>query len=129
MLLGGSLEVAKTFAVDLALEGTDGALVDRKAVVGYDQAVVDLNDTPKASTFGTGAEGGVEGEERWSGSAEGLACDWRAKPVGEICDRLYICIEYLNTTFAKMEGLLRGFDESGSRLFVQARDAILHCEE
>ena len=51
MLFGGSLKVAKTFAVYLALEGADGALVDRKAVVGYDQAVVDLNDTPKASTF------------------------------------------------------------------------------
>jgi hypothetical protein len=107
------------------LEGTDGALIDREAVVGDDEAVVDLNDTPKASTFGTGAEGGVEGEERWSGSAEGLACDWRAQSVGEICDRLYICIEYLNTTFAKMESLLRGFDESGSRLFVQARNTIL----
>ena len=36
MLLGGSLEVAKTFTVDLALKGADGALVDRKAVIGYD---------------------------------------------------------------------------------------------
>jgi hypothetical protein len=107
------------------LEGADGTLVDRKAVVGYDEVVVDLNDTPKASTLGTGAEGRVEGEERWNSSAEGLPCDWRAKPVSKICDRLYIRINYMNTTFAKMEGLLRGFDESGSRLFVQARDTIL----
>ena len=126
MLFGGSLEVAKTFAVDLALEGADGALVDRKAVVGYDQTVVDLNNTPEASTFGTGAKGGVKGEERWSGRAEALACDWRAEPVSKVCDRLYICIEYLNTTFAKMEGLLRSFDEPGARFFVHARDAILH---
>ena len=68
MLFGGSLEVAKTFAVNLALEGANGALVDRKAVVGYDQAVVDLNDTPKASTFGTGAKG--ELKVKSAGAAE-----------------------------------------------------------
>ena len=49
--------------------------------------------------------------------------------MSKVCDRLCIGIEYLNTTFAEKEGLLRGFDESGSRLFVQVRDAILHCEQ
>ena len=126
MLFGGSLEVPKPFAVDLALEGADGALVDRKAVVGYDQTVVDLNNTPEASTIGAGAQGGVKGEERWSGRAEALACDWRAEPVSKVCDQIYICIEYLNTTFAKMKGLLRSLDEPGARFFVHARDAILH---
>jgi len=129
MLFGGLLEVAKAFAIDLALEGANGAVVYREAVVWNYETVVDLNDTPEASAFRAGPEGRVEREERWDGCAEGLACDWRAKPVGEVCDWLYICIEYLNTTLSEMEGLLRGFDEAGANLVVQDRDPILYDKE
>ena len=43
VFLGGSLQVAKTLAVNLALKGTNGALVDRLAPFRNDQTVVDLD--------------------------------------------------------------------------------------
>ena len=57
MLFGGTLEVAKAFAINLALEGANGTVVYREAVVWNDKAVFDLNDTPEASAFGAGTEG------------------------------------------------------------------------
>ena len=57
MLFGGTLEVAKAFAIDLALEGANGTVVYREAVGWNDKAVVDLNSTPEAFAFGAGTEG------------------------------------------------------------------------
>ena len=69
-LFGELDEVLLGLAVDLAFPRPDGAVRDGQGVVGDGEAVVDVDDTPKAAAPGAGAEGGVEGEQAGHGGPE-----------------------------------------------------------
>ncbi len=114
VLLGGALKVTQAFAVDLALEGADGTVVDREAVVGDDEALVDFDDTSESAAFRAGTDGGVEGEKRGDGGTEGLSGLGGTEPLGEFGELGAFCIQYVDASFAEVERILGGFDEAGA---------------
>ena len=129
MLPRGALKVAQAFAVDLALEGADGSVIDGETVVGYDQTFVDLNDAAEAPAFGAGADGGVEREECRRGGVEALACFGRTEAVDVSANGLELVVEEFDLSLAEVEGRLERFDRAGACLVVQDRDAILDDKE
>ncbi len=124
MAAGGPLEITQALAVDLALKGADGTVVDGAAVVRDDEVVVDLDDPAKAPASRACAERRVEGKAGGGGRAEGLpgrGCG-QALAVGGQGGAAQV--EELEAALAVGKGLGGGLDKAGALVRAQ-RDAVL----
>ena len=102
----GAEEVALAVFAPFALEGLDGALLDREKVVGNGFVEIDTDDATEAPAGGAGPEGGVKAEERGGGLAEG-------GPGGVEFGELEFWVGNLATSLAETEGVFEGFGEAG----------------